>query len=246
MNVTLLETMRAEGALRYPEEACGLVVALENGKSVAVPCANISTVPKLHFQISPVDYVATAKLGKVIGVWHTHCEISPSPSDADKASCEMLGMPWYILSVFKNEVGEFAFSEMTITAPSGFEMPYLGRPYVSGVFDCYSILLDYYKREYGIRMNDYPRIKEDGSSGIAYFTEKYEDEGFVRLIGQEPKPGDVFFIQMADRIRPDHLAVYLGDEMILHHNTGRLSKRDLYGGYWVKHTVGHFRHKSKC
>lgn len=31
---------------------------------------------------------------------------------------------------------------------------------------------------------------------------------------------------------PNHAAVYLGDGLMLHHMYGRLSSRDVYGGYW--------------
>ena len=36
---------------------------------------------------------------------------------------------------------------------------------------------------------------------------------------------------------PNHAAVYLGDGLILHHLQGRLSSRDVYGGYWQKITT---------
>jgi cell wall-associated NlpC family hydrolase len=45
---------------------------------------------------------------------------------------------------------------------------------------------------------------------------------------------------------PNHIAVYIGNEMILHHGHGRLSRRDIYGGFWQKHTTHHLRHKTKC
>jgi cell wall-associated NlpC family hydrolase len=41
---------------------------------------------------------------------------------------------------------------------------------------------------------------------------------------------------------PNHAAVYLGDGLILHHLQGRLSSRDVYGGYWQKVTTHALRH----
>jgi proteasome lid subunit RPN8/RPN11 len=237
----LSDVIRSEGALRYPEEACGLVIKV-GPKSLAIPCTNISDAPTQAFMISTTDWIAASKQGEVIGVWHTHVEIPAVPSDADRASCEATAVPWYIVSVRKSEDG-FAFSQPTMLQPVGFLMPYLERPYVAGVFDCFSLLRDYFQREYGIEINDYPRIETDGSLGRDKFIDRFAQEGFTQLIDQEPIPGDVFLLQMTSSV-PEHIAIYIGDDMILHHCHGRLSRRDIYGGYWAKHTTHHLRNKA--
>lgn len=241
----LLTTMMVEGERSFPHEACGLIVALNGKKSEIVVCENVASNPKEFFRISATDYARAASVGSIIGMWHTHCNRSPDPSDADKVGCERFLVPWYILGVNKDQSGRVSFVGPTITTPGGFAMPYEGRPYIYGVFDCYTLVMDYYLREFGIALNDYPRVREDGTSGITYFTEKFVAEGFVRLGCEEPMPGDVFMIQMMANV-PDHLAIYVGDGVILHHNSGRLSKRDPYAGYWKKHTVVHVRHSKKC
>lgn len=240
----IVATMREAGARAYPNEACGLVIGIGN-KSIAFECRNIAPDPKAHFMIDPADYGMLAQKGRVVGVWHTHPDLSPQPSDADRAGCENTELPWIILGVRKQVEG-FGFEGPVLIEPCGFEIPYLERPYVSGVLDCYNILLDFYKREYGIKLNDYPRIEADGRMGFSFFTERYGKEGFVRLIDQTPQPGDVFLIQTQGDT-PNHIAVYLGDDMILHHSHNRLSRRDIYGGgFWQKHTTHHLRHKTKC
>lgn len=241
----LARIMQAAGADAYPNEACGLILAVGK-KSVAVECMNISPNPRQQFILDPADYAAVADRGEVIGVWHTHPDLPAKPSQADLVGCENSGLPWFIMSVHKSEVG-FEFSEPTITEPSGFELPYLERPYVMGVVDCYTILLDYYKREYGIHINNYPRIEANGRMGSSYFLERYKEEGFVRLIDQPAQVGDVFLIQTGGAPTPSHIAVYIGDDMIMHHAHDRLSRRDIYGGgYWQKHTVVHLRWKGFC
>lgn len=42
---------------------------------------------------------------------------------------------------------------MNVITPDGFEMPYLGRPYVFGVFDCWMLCRDYLKREFNVELN---------------------------------------------------------------------------------------------
>ena len=36
---------------------------------------------------------------------------------------------------------------------------------------------------------------------------------------------------------PNHAGIYLGDNVILHHVQGRLSSRDVYGGYFIQSTA---------
>ncbi len=242
----LIAAMKTAGASRYPNEACGLIVAAGK-KSVVIECENISPTPRDRFMIGTADYSKASDMGEIIGVWHTHTDEPPTPSDGDKVDCEKSEVPWFILGVSKDESGEFQYSEPVMFEPSGFEMPYLGRPYVMGVLDCYTLLLDFYKREYGIHINDYPRIEADGRLGSSLFVDRYEQEGFVRLIDKDVQIGDVFLIQVPTENTPAHIAIYIGDDQIMHHCHGRLSKRDIYGGgYWQKHTTYHLRHKTKC
>lgn len=243
----LMTFIQAEGARQYPNEACGLVVRVGK-KSVPVACKNVAENPQQHFVMDVRDYAAASDMGEIIGIWHTHVELPPVPSDADKMGCESWEMPWYIVSVYKAE-GGYSFSEMTVTKPSGFELDYIERPYAFGVLDCWTLVKDYYRREFGIRLNnDYPRVAEFWKNGYDIFgnSENWEREGLVELIGEEPRTGDLFLIQTDNTGKPNHIAIYLGDEVILHHCHGRLSRRDIYGGYWQKHTVHHLRHKSKC
>lgn len=245
MSNDLISFIQEEGARQYPNEACGLVVRVGK-KSVPVACKNVAENPQQHFVMDVRDYAAASDMGEVIGIWHTHVEIPPTPSDADKMGCENSELPWFIVSVYKAEEG-YNFSEMTITEPSGFELAYLERPYAFGVLDCWSLVRDYYRREFNIKLGDYPRIERFWANGYNFFGENWKNEGFVQLVNdEEPRTGDLFLIQTDGSGNPNHIAIYLGDEVILHHCHGRLSRRDIYGGYWHKHTTHHLRHKSKC
>lgn len=48
--------------------------------------------------------------------------------------------------------------------------------------------------------------------------------------GEEPQKGDIFFMQYGKM--PDHCAVYIGDDQILHHHKDRLSCRAVFGGMY--------------
>lgn len=235
--------MREEGAKSYPNEACGYVIR-KGKKSLVVPCVNSSETPRCHFLISLEERLRVEELGEIVGVWHTHIDEPPTPSEADKVGCEVSEVPWFILSVFGGD--ELTFSELTTIEPCGFELPYLERPYAFGVLDCWALVRDYYRREFDITLGDYPRIERFWAKGLDFFGLNWQQEGLVQLIDQEPQVGDLFFIQTDATGVINHVAIYIGDDLILHHCHGRLSRRDIYGGYWQKHTVLHLRHKSKC
>lgn len=235
-----------EAVARYPEEACGLIIR-RGSKSVPIACKNVAEDPKVDFLFDTMDYADILENTTVVGVWHTHIDRLPTPTQADLVGCEATNLPWFILSVYRNEAGDFSFSDIEKLEPSGYKADYVGRPYVFGVMDCWSLVRDYYAREYGIQLSDFPRIPEFWKKdGFDFFGDNWKSEGFVSLIDQEPKEGDLFLISTDSSGKNNHIAVYLGNELILHHCHGRLSKRDVYGGYWQTHTTHHLRHNTKC
>jgi proteasome lid subunit RPN8/RPN11 len=230
----------------YPAEACGVIVS-QGKKFQVVNCKNISAEPNLHFVIDPKEYSLAEELGDVVAIWHSHVNIPPEPSFADRAGCDASETLWIILSIFKSDDG-FIFSEPVYVAPENKEVPYIERPYLPGVFDCYGLVRDYYKREFGISLRNYALETNEHRlwlPGHSYFVDKFEQEGFVQLFDAELKTGDCLLMQSTDA-PPDHVMIYIGDQMILHHVSGRLSARNVYGGYWQKHTTHHLRHKSLC
>uniref|UniRef100_UPI00111C49B0 NlpC/P60 family protein n=1 Tax=Xenorhabdus beddingii TaxID=40578 RepID=UPI00111C49B0 len=55
-------------------------------------------------------------------------------------------------------------------------------------------------------------------------------------------PGDGILICLGSQT-PCHAAIYIGNQQILHHRPDRISKRDIYDGYWLKYTHSVWRHK---
>lgn len=243
MNDAIVMHIHQAARWEYPNEACGVVVSIGK-KPIALSCRNLARNPKDQFVMSPEDYAMAASQGEILAIWHTHVECDPVASDADKIGCENTQLPWYIVSVYMKDDGEFHFSDLNFIEPTGYELDYVGRPYVWGVIDCFTILRDYYRKEFGIHINDYPREEPNGKTGHHYFIDAFEFEGFVLLDAHAPyKKGDLIFMQIQG-MEPNHCAIYIGDDKILHHCVNRLSKVDIYGGYWEKHTTHRLRHKN--
>jgi uncharacterized protein YjbI with pentapeptide repeats len=88
----------------------------------------------------------------------------------------------------------------------------------------------------GVTLPDYVRFDEWWKRGENLYLENFAAAGFSVIDSADLHPGDCFLMQVASPV-PNHAAVYLGDDMILHHLQGRLSSRDVYGGYWQKNTT---------
>jgi proteasome lid subunit RPN8/RPN11 len=234
---------------RYPNEACGVIKKVGK-KLVAIECENVSTEPHLYFVISPKEYREHIDNGGVYGVWHTHVENPSSPSSTDIAACDRTCVDWFILDIYKSDDG-YRFGELTVLKPKSFDTSiYKNRVYSYGVNDCFTLLVDYYRHEFNIdisfRASGYPQLKNWEFGAENMLVDNFEKAGFERLSDTvEPVVGDVFLIQV-DHVWPDHVAIYVGDDRILHHCFGRLSEETIYGGsFWQKHTTHILRHKNK-
>lgn len=214
----------------YPNECCGLAVIFK-GKLKYIKCTNLLSGDT--FCIDPSEYAQAEDLGEVVGVCHSHVNSSPSPSEPDIISCNSSGVPWLIVN--------YPYTNYVQIEPTDYRLPLVGRPFFHGVLDCYSLIRDYYKEVLNIELNDYPREPE------WWLSEKYDlYEDNFRLEGFEVvsdlKEHDIILMQHGSN-KINHGAVYLGDNIMLHHSTNRLSSRDVYGGYWRKNTRYIIRHR---
>jgi proteasome lid subunit RPN8/RPN11 len=219
-----------------PRECCGLLVDTQNGR-IYVACRNLADNPHQHFQIDHEDFARAEDLGEIAAIVHSHPFAGVQPSEADKVACEDSGLPWVIVNP--------QIEAFNIIEPSGYQAPLIGRPFVYGVLDCYSLVVDYYQRELGITLPYYVRDDAYGwwERGQDLYADRFGEAGFVEV--QDPQPGDVILMQIQSDVA-NHAAVYLGGNVILHHLVKQLSRRDSYGGYWQKHTRHILRHRSKC
>ena len=217
----------------FPRESCGLLI-VSKGKERYVACRNLG-VGTDQFVIHSEDYAQADSQGEVVAVVHSHPAMPPTPSQADLVACEASGLPWFIVSIPNGQWAQLQ--------PRGYVAPLVGREWSHGVLDCYSIIRDWYALERGIDIPEFTRFDEWWKRGENLYTDNFERAGFYAVASSDMKTGDVLLMQVASSV-PNHGAIYLGDGLILHHLQGRLSSRDVYGGYWQKITTHTLRHCS--
>ncbi|QNH72063.1 tail assembly protein [Rhizobium phage P11VFA] len=221
---------KAHAVSKFPNEACGFI--LKDGSFL--PMENLSPEPRKNFIINETEEVYERG---IVAFLHSHTPddpdengrvqpvaLGPSKSDMEgQISCDY---PWGI-SVCDGE---------NTTTPLWFgdqlePRPLLGRVFVHGIWDCYSLIRDWHRTEAGIIIPEYPRefswwgSKEEGYPGEDMYEANFKDAGFERVHRDRgPLPGDVFICRLKSTVL-NHAGVYIGDDHILHHAAGALSMR---------------------
>lgn len=247
MRTVPVEAVR-QAISEYPNEMCGVVVGGEY-----IPCRNISDNPTFHFVVHNDDYQAALVKGPVEAVIHSHCDHTSAPSEADLQGCAESDVPWAILEVRAGKYIGHRWIE-----PDKWQAPLLNRPFYHGVHDCLSIILDYYSREMGIDLGQFDREDDWWNNGKDYYRELLPKAGFSKIDPEVDgyRSGDVILMQIRSPV-PNHAAIFLEDGkllsetcanpapcVILHHMYGQLSRRDVYGGYYLEKTVSVWRYGS--
>ncbi len=219
-----------------PKEAVGLLLNVK-GKERYFPCQNLAITNHQEFILNPEDYVKADNLGEIIGIVHSHPITPPTPSQADRISCEHSNLPWYIVNPKTEQWGE--------CKPEGYVPDILGRQWVWGVTDCWSLVRDWYKQEKNIELIDYERSITPQEFLENPLFEKYaKDTGFRELANNEAlKEGDVLLMSIMHPTL-NHVAIFLGD-MVLHHLADRLSCKEPYSEWLLKCTGKRYRYASE-
>lgn len=215
-----------------PRESCGLLVIVK-GKEVYYPCRNDSLLTE-QFILNAGDYARAEDMGEILAVVHSHPAMPAVPSEADLIGCEQSGLTWHIVNPNNEEWCEFS--------PSGYKAPLVGRQWVWAVTDCWALVRDWYA-EHGVILRDWQRPSTPSDFDASpMFADCWQRTGFRELEpDEELKYGDGLLMAIGgDQL--NHIAVYVGDGLVLHHLRPRLSSIDMYGGWLQKSTGLRMRH----
>lgn len=219
----VLNASRKHAESCFPNEAVGVVV---NGYYKQL--TNIHEDPRNHFKVSPIELIATIGEHKAQAIIHSHALTIrdahlKGPSEADMKTQIHWQIPFGIQLVTQSGAGNIIWWGDGVPV-----LPYEGRQYVFGVYDCYSIIRDFFKQEFNIYLRDYARADNfwDGANAVDLYLAHIESEGFVRIDDNAPmKRGDVVLIRARSKV-VNHCVIYLGGDQCLHHMSNTISKQE--------------------
>jgi proteasome lid subunit RPN8/RPN11 len=220
------------------EEACGLL--LNNGQ--VEWCQNCAVEPEVDFAIDSRLYAVWEPI--VIAIYHSHINGNRNFTPADVLLAKRTGKPLILYDVVHSQ---FSFID-----PTG-KTPLLGRDFVYGIYDCFSLIRDWYGQELGIELKDYDRDSIYSGEGDSLIWDSWDwdiidrntrDWGFHQV--KTPRRGDVIGMSLGGtNTHVNHLALYLGEDRFIHQLLNRKSCEEVWGEPWVSYTTKFWRHESQ-
>ena len=211
----------------YPREAVGLVI-----EDTFIPLPNISSNPFDSFLVEKGTYLTYE--GTIEAVIHSHTcvgtvhEDPRTPSKADMMLAQGTGVPQGIAHCEGRNVSDILY--FNTKAPAEL----LGRYYISGVYDCHTIVRDYFIIEHNFSMNLMPRGSDWVEADPLFLVNNLESQGFERVIKGQEQVGDVLVFAYGTRYY-SHLGIYLGNDTFIHHLQKRPSCEDRLSAYSRQH-----------
>lgn len=206
----------------WPNEA--IVAIWADGSWREFP--NVHPEPIGAFSLSHEDKAYLLKRRPALFL-HSHPNGDPSPSDRDTESQIATGWTWGIVAVHANLVGVYDVSYPEIWGPEKPVEPLLGRSYLWGVRDCWTLCADFYGAS-GRILDPIPRVREPGNH---HQLERGRDPfrywpprlGFVRVDRHQRQPDDLAIMFWKSPIA-NHCAIYRGEGRYLHQLENRHSE----------------------
>lgn len=227
----------------YPAECCGVIVS---GQYIA--CRNIAERAD-QFEIHHEDLAKAEDSGEIQAYVHSHPNATARASDLDLHQIELHQKPWVICA--------YPDVEFQVHKPFGYKAPLVGRNYHHGWQDCYSIVRDFYQREFGLKLIDFERQDRwwESKDNKPLYLDGFKKADFVEV--NNIQYGDVLLCKVGRTEHVNHAVIYLGDKatlkseesaalvggpFILHHPYGRKSVREIYGPQWQERVIKVVRH----
>ena len=226
-----------------PYEMCGVLVwdELDDMQFIEVP--NVHADPKTGFALHPARLAMIDAKANILAYVHSHPYGTSEPSALDMQQVNQHGKPFVIVGMSDDDI--------SVTMPK--ELPLIGRDYVYGAYDCFTIVRDYYKRELAIEIKEYNYDElwwEDPNAESLYINH-YAENGFIEVPLSELQKHDVLICYWGDTVHPNHAIIFLGqdpvfkseplidligDRLFLHHLYGTKSRVEVLGEQRL-HTV---------
>ena len=208
----MVHTLKEYTRLCLPNEACGLVA-----DNRFIPCPNTHETPLTAFRIDRTTFYAVEREnGPIQAIFHSHTNLYGA-SETDMKQQIVTAVPWVIV-FFDPETGvlhdPFWWGDELVTAPL------LGRIFIPGVYDCWSLVRDWYKIKRAKKLPIFPRQPSWWESDDHdFFTECMPQSGLIQVERPE-RDGDIVLGRIRNR-HLNHCGIYQANGLLMHHAGGR-------------------------
>jgi proteasome lid subunit RPN8/RPN11 len=214
----VIDAAQAHAIRQYPKEACGVV---SGGRYV--PLRNVARDPLESFAL---PRTAWAKHAPVEAVIHSHCapRHKLAPSASDMAGQIETGVPWgIVITDGQTAQGPLWWGDHLLDAPL------IGREFVHGVMDCYSLVRAWCWQNMGVKIPEFPRDDDWWHAGGDLYRDGFGKAGFFEIDASEVRAGDFVLMRLPSTDVPHHAGIVEGLGLVCHHLPGRLSRREPLG-----------------
>jgi proteasome lid subunit RPN8/RPN11 len=228
------EDMFEHATSETPNECCGLVLGEQY-----VPCLNIADDPASSFRIAPEVMAEAYAGGELRAVIHSHPEGPACPTKTDMEYQAAGDVPWGVVEITEVYGPRVFFWGDTLPIA-----PYEGRVFRHGVADCYALVRDWYRQERSVVLPVTPRDPEWWDLGQSVIEDNLSRFDFDEFdLGAELQIDDVLLFRIGAKII-NHTGIYVGNGLVLHHLTRRLSRIDVLGPWREKYLVKGMRQRA--
>ncbi len=215
------------------EESCGVIIH-KDGNYNAILCRNLAENRKYNFVVDPKDYFKASKMGQICCIFHSQTSIIPS--ELDIINSKGHNIPSLIYSIDKDDFTFLDPSNLTLNK-------YIGRNFELGKNDCLTLVQDYYKNELNINISNFDRNSAFSELDSDIIIKSYKNEGFKIIELDEINKYDLIGFRFKNK-NIHHLAVYLGQNLFLHHQGNKYSNVEIFTKEYKKRAELILRHKT--
>lgn len=116
--------------------------------------------------------------------------------------------------------------------------------YTDGKQDCYGLVRRFYRDVFGIELRNYARPIGFDHAGIPLITDNFKNEGFqiVQTNLRDLQFGDGLMMNVMRSSHCNHVGVYVGNGLFLHHLYNQKSTEDPLDTRWKNRILSVVRH----